>query len=182
MTIVSTRAGGAAIDHARPRFATIPFFLGPVLLALDLGSKTGWALHGRNKTITSGTHIFSPNRFEGGGMALLRFTHWLSELKETAGPIDAVFFEEVRGHKGTLAAQIYGGFLAHLVAWAEFGALAYEGVPVATIKKFATGKGNVGKDEVIAAVCRMGHAPQDDNEANAIALLRWALIHRAGEL
>ena len=114
-------------------------------------------------------------------MAFLRFTHCLSELKEKAGPIDAVFLEEVRGHKGTLAAQIYDGFLAHLSAWAEFSAIPYEGVPVGTIKK-STGKGKAGKDEVIAAVHRMGHRPGDDNEADAIALLRWALLHRAGAL
>jgi hypothetical protein len=152
----------------------------PVLLALDLGSSTGWALRGADGVIASGVQEFSPNRFEGGGMAFLRFNHWLSELNEAAGPIAAVFFEEVRAHRGTLAAQIHGGFLAHLTAWAEFREVPYEGVPVGTIKRSATGKGNAGKEEVIAAVRRLGFAPADHNEADALALLQWAIATLRG--
>lgn len=85
-------------------------------------------------------------------MAFLRFNHWLSELAESSGPISAVFFEEVRAHAGTLAAHVYGGFLAHLEAWAEFRDVPYQGVPVGTIKRFIAGKGNADKRAVIAAV------------------------------
>ena len=42
-------------------------------LALDLGSKTGWALKQSDGQITSGTIEFKPSRFEGGGMCFLRF-------------------------------------------------------------------------------------------------------------
>ena len=45
----------------------------------------------------------------------------------------------------------------------------------ATIKKHATGKGNAGKDAVIAAMRAAGFKPSDDNEADALALLAWAL-------
>ncbi len=47
-------------------------------------------------------------------------------------------------------------------------------MPVGTIKKHATGKGNAGKDLVIAAMTALGHVPADDNEADALALLHWA--------
>jgi len=50
-------------------------------------------------------------------------------------------------------------------------------VPVGTIKKHATGKGNAGKEDVIASVTARGHAPVDDNEADALALLHWAIQH-----
>lgn len=126
-------------------------------------------------TITSGVQQFRPNRFEGGGMAFLRFNHWLSELAESSGPITAVFFEEVRAHAGTLAAHVYGGFLAHLEAWAEFRDVPYQGVPVGTIKRFIAGKGNADKQTVIAAVKARGFAPADDNEADAISILLWAI-------
>ena len=43
-----------------------------------------------------------------------------------------------------------------------------------TIKKHATGTGNAGKAEMIAARVR-GFNPQDDNEADALALLAWAV-------
>ena len=49
------------------------------ILALDLGTHTGWALYQRDGTITSGTEHFSPQRFEGGGMRFLRFKRWLNE-------------------------------------------------------------------------------------------------------
>lgn len=51
----------------------------------------------------------------------------------------------------------------------------YQGVPVATIKKHATGKGNAGKEEMIAAAKARGHQPTDDNEADALAILHWVL-------
>ncbi|CAK0756662.1 crossover junction endodeoxyribonuclease RuvC [Azospirillaceae bacterium] len=150
------------------------------LLALDLGTHTGWALRSHNGIITSGTVLFRPGRFEGAGMAFLRFGKWLDEMAELAQRLDVVVFEEVRGHTGTLAAQVYGGFLAHLTAWCEHKHVPYQGVPVATIKKHATGKGNAGKEVVIAAMEALGHKPTDDNEADALAILHWALAQGLG--
>jgi hypothetical protein len=151
------------------------------ILALDLGTRTGWALRDRAGAITSGTHEFRPGRFEGAGMAFLRFGGWLGETLRLAGGIDAVAFEEVRAHAGTIAAQVYGGFLAHLTAWCERNAVPYLGVPVGTIKRHATGKGNASKEEVIAAMRRRGHDPRDDNEADALAILGWAIASGIGE-
>ena len=150
------------------------------ILALDLGQKTGWALHASDKRITSGTALFRPGRFESAGMSYLRFRQWLTEIKNTAGGLDIVVFEEVRAHKGTTAAQVYGAFLGQLTAWAEHHQIPYEGVPVGTIKRHATGKGNANKATVIAAVQRLGFNPADDNEADALALLDWALTYRGG--
>ena len=87
------------------------------ILALDLGTHTGWALQHLDGTITSGTEYFKPQRFEGGGMRFLRFKRWLNELLSTSNHINAVFFEEVRRHAGVDAAHAYGGFLATLTAW-----------------------------------------------------------------
>lgn len=145
------------------------------LLALDLGSTLGWAVQLPDASITSGTATFRPSRFEGGGMGWLRFRRWLDEMSGSAGPIGSVVFEEVRRHAGTAAAHVYGGFLAHLTAWCEQAGMPYQGVPVGTIKRFATGKGNAGKDAVIAAMRARGFAPTDDNEADALALLLWAI-------
>ena len=147
------------------------------ILALDLGTTTGWALRGSDGNVTSGSESFRPQRFEGGGMRFLRFKRWLTELKAVADGIDALHFEEVRRHVSTDAAHAYGGFLATLTAWCEHHQIPYQGVPVGTIKKHATGKGNAGKDEVIAAMSVHGHTPSDDNEADALALLHWAIAH-----
>ncbi len=147
----------------------------PILLCLDLGTSTGWALRNEYGSIISGTAQFKPRRFEGGGMRYLRFKRWLTETKSVTGAVSAVYFEEVRRHVGVDAAHAYGGFLAHLTAWCEHHSIPYAGVPVGTIKRFITGKGNADKEAVIAAVKAKGFNPVDDNEADAIALLLWAL-------
>ena len=145
------------------------------ILALDLGSVTGWALRTADGRITSGTQSFKPLRFEGGGMRYLRFRRWLNEVKASAGEIGEVHFEEVRRHVGVDAAHVYGGFLATLSAWCEHHRIPYSGVPVGTIKKHATGKGNADKQAMVAAMRALGHDPLDDNQADALALLQLAL-------
>src|SRR4029453_8396067 len=150
---------------------------GNAILALDLGQKTGWAVRNADGATARGTGEFKPGRFEGGGMVYLRFRAWLQEVDETAGGIGAVYFEEVRFHRGVTAAHAYGGFLAHLTAWAEMFKIPYRGVPVGTIKRHVTGRGNADKEAVVAAVRALGFDPVDDNEAHAPALLDWALKH-----
>lgn len=140
-----------------------------MFLALDLGTRTGYALRSGDNTI-SGTYDFKGRRHEGGGMRFVRFRGALEELKK-AGPIKAVFYEEVRRHLGTDAAHVYGGLLATLTAWCEENGIAYQGIPVQAIKKHVTGKGNADKAAVIAGVRKFGFSPADDNEADAIALM-----------
>jgi len=144
------------------------------ILALDLGTTTGWAMRLVDGAIVSGTMAFRPGRYEGGGMRFLRFRSWLDELQRNNPSLGLVHFEEVRRHAGTDAAHIYGGFLAHLAAWCEQKRIPYQGVPVGAIKRHVTGKGNADKQAVIAAIRARGFAPVDDNEADAIALLLWA--------
>jgi Holliday junction resolvasome RuvABC endonuclease subunit len=152
----------------------------PTILTLDLGTQTGWALRSSDTLITSGTVAFRHDRYQGGGMRFLRFKHWLDRMLVTVTRIEAIYFEEVRRHLGVDAAHAYGGFLAHLSAWCEQHEIAYEGVPVGTIKRHVTGKGNAGKAKVIQAVRQRGHHPADDNEADALALLHWVIDTRLG--
>jgi len=150
------------------------------VLALDLGTTTGWAIRGFDGLITSGTVSFKPSRYDGGGMRYLRFTNWLTEIDRLSGPIAAIYFEEVRRHVGTDAAHVFGGLLAVLTSWGELRGIPYQGVPVGTIKKHATGKGNAPKQAMIDAARARGFSPADDNEADAIAILLWALETRGG--
>ena len=164
-----------------------------VILALDLGTTTGWALRSANGPVAHGFVSFKSQRFEGGGMRYLRFGRWLADMLALSGQqsgsqtgsqtnltgIGAVYFEEVRRHLGVDAAHVYGGLLATLTAWCEHHQIPYQGVPVGTIKRHATGKGNAGKAEVIAAMKALGHPVIDDNEADALALLHWALAQGA---
>ncbi|VEJ45241.1 crossover junction endodeoxyribonuclease RuvC [Bartonella vinsonii] len=152
------------------------------ILCFDLGTKTGWAIRGVDGHIFSGTANFQTSRFEGGGMRYFRFNKWLTEMKMTSGNIDAVYFEEVRRHVGTDAAHVYGGFLATLTAWCENNQIPYEGIPVGTIKKAATGKGNASKEEMIQAMRAKGHNPKDDNEADALAILHLIKRKEIGDV
>lgn len=162
------RRSGFSIDEAKVTDRLI-------VLAIDLGTTTGWAMQGADGQIIHGIASFKPQRFEGGGMRYLRFKRWLSEINTLAGDIHAVYFEEVRRHAGVDAAHVYGGLLATLTSWCEHHNIPYQGVPVGTIKRHATGQGNAGKDAVIAAMQALGHAVSDDNEADALALLHWVL-------
>ena len=143
------------------------------ILALDLGTRTGWAIREPGGAIVTGCADFKPRRFEGGGMRYLRFTSWLDEIRGEG--IAAIWFEEVRRHAGTDAAHVYGGLMGALTAWAELRGIPYAAVPVGTIKKHATGKGNAPKAAMIEAAVARGFDPKDDNEADAIALLHWAI-------
>ena len=137
------------------------------ILALDLGTTTGWALLASGKVV-SGTTCFKASRYEGGGMRFLRFRR---EFLNNFRSVREVWFEEVRRHEGVDAAHVYGGLLATLSAWCEEYSIPYRGVPVGQIKKHITGRGNANKEMVIAAVKAKGFNPADDNEADALAIL-----------
>lgn len=147
----------------------------PAILALDLGTTMGWACRPTDGTVAHGWVSLKGGRFEGGGMRFLRFSRWLSEIRTNVGEINAVYFEEVRRHASTDAAHVYGGLMATLTAWCEQNQVPYQGVPVGTIKRHATGRGNADKAAVIEAIQAKGHPVTNDNEADALALLYWAI-------
>ena len=150
------------------------------ILTLDLGTRTGWALDDGNGIVTSGVVEFKQDRWQGGGMRFLRFRAWLEEIYRLSNGFDQLLYEQVRRHSGTDASHLYGGWLAILEVWCEQNSVAYQGVPVGTIKRFITGKGNADKTAVITAVRERGFSPKDDNEADAIAILLWALETTGG--
>lgn len=147
------------------------------LLALDLGTTTGWAVGefsacepNTKKHLKSGSKSFKPTRYESHGMRYVKFLALLKEL-HVQFDLKSCVYEEVRKHIGTDAAHIYGGFVATLQTWCIENDIEYRGVPVGTIKKHITGKGNAGKEDVIMAVKqKLNIFPKDDNEADAIAL------------
>ena len=166
LTLPAADASPPPIDLSAPSGA---------ILSLDLGTTTGWAIRLPGGNIESGSASFRPSRYDGGGMRYLRFHGWLQGVAADVGGIDAIYFEEVRRHLGTDAAHLYGGFLATLTSWCEQQRIPYEGVPVGSIKRFIAGKGNADKHAVVEAVRSRGFHPKDDNEADAIAILLWAI-------
>jgi Holliday junction resolvasome RuvABC endonuclease subunit len=153
------------------------------ILALDLGTRLGYAVGINGKLLISATVEHKSGRYNGGGMRFLKFRSWLTEVYEST-KFDRIYFEEVRRHLSVDSAHVYGGFLAMLRAWCEERSIPYEGLPVGTIKKDATGKGNASKSDVVKAMnVRWNTAldesdkTADDNEADALAILHCALCH-----
>jgi hypothetical protein len=145
-----------------------------VILAHDLGTKTGRPIGVHGRLVLSGIQDFKPRRFDGGGMRYLRFRWWLKEMAKNQ-VYERVVFEEVRRHLGVDAAHAYGGFLATLTGWCEEENIPYEGMTVQAIKTHATGNAGASKDDMkVAAYEWTGAVIPDDNQVDAIALLSLA--------
>lgn len=147
-----------------------------MILALDLGTKTGWAFYdpAYGDIPASGSELLYKVRQP-------RVTRWLNfkallarlqmECRTQYGqPIDVVVYEEIRRHQGTRAAHIYGAFEAILELWANSVRAELVPMQVGTIKKKWTGSGSAKKIMMMAVAERLGYAPADDNEADAIAI------------
>lgn len=143
-----------------------------VAIGIDPGTRCGWAVLDQEGGWIRGvgTWQLDNRRGDGAGMRYLRFERLLRELLGAyEGP---VAYELVAGHKGTEAAQIYGGIVAHITRVCEELGRPYAGIPVATIKRHATGKGNANKEAMIdRARARWGLETcpgNDDNQADAL--------------
>src|SRR5262245_56034797 len=90
---------------------------GGAILALDLGTTTGYAIAAADGAIASGPVSFRPSRYDGGGVRYLRFRAWLDGVANDAGGIGVIHYEGIRRHAGTDAAHVYGGLLATLTSW-----------------------------------------------------------------
>jgi len=143
------------------------------ILALDPATKCGWA----HSSGASGTWDLSVRRDESGGMRLLRLR---SKLMSTV-PLDLVVFEAARnaGPKMQGALVVQASLQAIITLWCEDNGIEYRGYSPTEIKKHATGKGNAGKEQMIAAAKAkwMGREFVDDNEVDAL----WLLDLAAGE-
>ncbi len=146
-------------------------------LALDLGTKTGFCLFETPfKVVKSGTQNFFPPPKTGIGKRFVDFREWLiSVILENQ--IGKIYYEEVKAHKGVIAAHIYGGFLYHLAAVCEVYEIALRGFGVSTIKKCFTGYGKASKEEMIKAAQQLGFSPVDDNEADSIGIAFTSTIN-----
>lgn len=145
------------------------------ILALDLGTKMGWALLMADGTIMSGTYPLTSANKDGAGMVFLRFKRWLDGMRKYIGADSSICYEAVKRHVGTDAAHMFGGYFAVLSSWCELQKVPYEGVGVAEVKKHATGNGRASKEDMLAAMKLKGHKPEDDNEADALAILYLAM-------
>lgn len=135
------------------------------LLSLDIATTTGW----KTKT-TSGTWLLKPNRGESESMRVVRFKSKVREMIDLEN-ITIIAYERPAGmHKGSImVASEMVGVLKDLCVEKGIDLCCHS---ASEIKKFATGKGNAGKPQMITAAIELGFHPKDDNEADAIHLYR----------
>jgi len=146
------------------------------ILALDLGTATGWAFYDSG-VITSGTWILATvKEIQEANASPFYCDPRPGRLKlhlESFHPtFDYLFFENVLFAKTRIQAQLWGGFRAIASLFCPPSRL--RGVAIQTIKKFATGSGAATKEQMIAAVPNCKRII-DDNEADAYHLLQFAL-------
>ncbi|QTP32593.1 hypothetical protein B7759_01166 [Burkholderia glumae] len=151
------------------------------LLSLDLGTKCGWALS-KGGVLTYGTRNFSAKRTDGPGQRWLKFRAMLGNHFAAAGEIHAIYYEHVMAHgtkenPNTIAAHVYGGFLAHLEAWCDVQRVRLVAVPVGTVKKAWTGRGNANKAAMIDEAKRRGFrvGADEDDTADALAIMHLGM-------
>ena len=143
------------------------------VLGLDPATKCGWAIKRSNK-IKSGVWDLSNGAFDGAGMSFVKLRKCLFDF---VIDVDLVAYEAVMSHGagGAIAQHKYGGFIAVIQSVCEELNTPYVGVNVKSVKKFWTGSGSAGKDKMIHEARVRGYNPIDDNEADAIAIMYYAI-------
>lgn len=165
------------VEHGTP---TVPDVPGDVpglnvnILALDLGTKLGWAVRARDGAVWRGTEVFTPRKSWTPGQRWLRARSFVTDLV-VRHQVHAIAYEDVKRHAGTDAAHAYGAFLCLVQMVADSHRAALMPVGVGTIKKHWTGKGNADKAAMEAQARARGFRPESDNDADALAILHWAV-------
>lgn len=146
------------------------------VLALDLSLTTGWALWDSFGRVTSGVQSFETKRGESAGMRFLRARRWLREVLSLAGGKGVIAYEQAH-HRGGHATAVGVGLVTVVLEEAADQGWETTNVHTSALKKHATGKGNAKKPDMVAAARARWEREDvtDDNEADALLVLAWAL-------
>lgn len=168
-------------------------------LAVDLGTHTGWALIEGPEIIDSGTELLATEdelrreRKEGKERTLdirfVRFYHFLE--RQLSGGVTRIVFEDVIFAGSQAQTQLWASLRAAIWAIAWNSSIEVFCVPVATLKRFATGNGHADKIQMgealskaepdrfqadpITRILQHGGRLIDDNEVDAIWLAHYAI-------
>jgi len=141
------------------------------IVGLDLGTATGIAFCDivpgmpiTNAKVVLGVWDLAVGPYDSGPLRHIRLKQFLSILQP-----DVIMYENVkydppaeliksRGMgpgaivaRVATAAEFLGGLKTTVSTWAEERSIPAQGVAIAQIKKFATGRGNAGKEDMIKA-------------------------------
>jgi Holliday junction resolvasome RuvABC endonuclease subunit len=139
------------------------------IIAFDLGATFAWA---HNSDKASGVDYFHTTLEGIREHRLAAFRLLLTDLFQRK-KFDVVIYERpfARGQHATRSLWGMAGVLEECsTCWN----MAVLDMPPSTIKKFATGSGKASKQDMIAAARRFGYTGDNEHEADAICLLKYA--------
>lgn len=166
------------------------------ILALDLGTKTGYAALINGQQV-SGTILLASEKelkaaktqnLDRRNDIRIHRLHTHIGNQHSTSRLDWIFFEDVQFLSTQLQAQLWASLRAAVWLHGRDG-LQIDCVPVGTLKKFATGNGAATKDMMAHALgCRvfktgvksrpfeytLNERELDDNEIDALHLLNFA--------
>ena len=168
----------------------------PAVLALDLGRNTGTAALHPNGDI--GYDLVQFPRKGLPGDPYNKFRLFLTKTHKAIGGLKYIFYEEKTFNQTSIQnARIAFSFEGNLLSWCALNKVTVVPVTVSEVKIFATGHGQAPKDEkdrerknkkkrerghkeytgptVLDGVRQLGFEPQDDNVADACAILALAM-------
>jgi len=105
----------------------------------------------------------------------MRFVSLSEHIRDAVNQysVESIVFEDVLFLSSQAQSQLWSSLRA--AVWAS--GLAHGCVHTGVLKKYATGKGNADKAQMMAALAALSHpwgrVAQDDNEADALWVLRW---------
>lgn len=147
-----------------------------MIIAIDIGSKCGYCTKIDNNLIygclDTSKYIHGQRYYE--------FYQLLNTLKSKNINNESIeiVYEHVNRHLGTIAAHVYGGFLAILLLFAYENNYKVYPLSVQQIKKYISDNNRASKQEVIDSVNnKLKINIKNDNIADAIAIY---LCHTKG--
>lgn len=147
------------------------------IIALDLSlTETGWAVHLDGRPVQAG--VMKPPRLNSSGTRRLAwFRDQVHAMSQHFDPVLVAVEGYSFGSKGQAVYGIaeLGGVVRLALHDLQVPIVV---VPPASLKKYATGRGNAKKEEVlVAAVKRLGYHGANNNIADAMWLRQMAADH-----
>jgi len=161
------------------------------ILALDLGTKTGFAFEADNYPLACGTLDLGGPETKAAFPDQRFFTlvDWLEKLCLGCKP-DWIVYEDVQFVKSRLQAHLWATWRAAVWLMSSKHGVKITCCPTGTLKKFATSNGHADKADMARALCYRPNsrfkltngavidsvtgATLDDNAVDALHLLCWA--------
>ncbi len=124
--------------------------------------------------VESGVQKFFIDRGESAGMRFIRFNAWVEDMISKTQP-QLIIYEQAH-HRGGHATDLLVGMATRVQEACARHGIECAAVHSSTLKKWATGKGNAEKCEMIkrAEALFPGMKIMGDDHADALLILRYA--------